>query len=54
MCEEICPARIPLRSLYKKINKLVEETFNYRPGLQEDRSPFSFLGEELLLPPGPR
>ncbi len=54
LCEELCPARIPLRSLYKEVNHLIEEIFDYRPGFGPDKSPFSFLGEELLLPEGPR
>lgn len=54
MCEEICPARIPLRSLYKEVNRLVDGIFGYRPGLSDGKSPFTFLGEELMLPQGPR
>jgi len=54
LCEEVCPARIPLRSLYKEVNRLVEEIFGYRPGSDDGRSPFSFPGEELSLPTGPR
>lgn len=54
MCEEVCPARIPLRSLYKEVNSLVEQIFGYRPGATGSQSPFSFLGEEMLLPEGPR
>lgn len=54
MCEEVCPARIPLRSLYKEVNKLVEEIFGYKPGADANKSPFSFLGEESLLPQGAR
>ncbi len=54
LCEELCPARIPLRSLYKEVNSLVEEIFGYKPGSSDAMSPFSFLGDELLLPQGPR
>jgi ferredoxin len=54
LCEEICPARIPLRSLYKKVNLLVEEIFGYKTGVEGGKSPFTFLGEELMLPLGPR
>lgn len=54
MCEEVCPARIPLRSLYKEVNSLVEQIFDYKPGLSGSKSPFNFLGEEVLLPEGPR
>lgn len=55
LCEEVCPARIPLRSLYKEVNRLVEEIFGYRPGTAEDgMSPFTFPGEDFLLPQGLR
>jgi formate dehydrogenase (coenzyme F420) beta subunit len=54
LCEEVCPARIPLRSLYKEVNRLVEEIFGYKPGTGDAMSPFTFLGEEYLLPQGPR
>lgn len=54
LCEEVCPARIPLRSLYKEVNSLVEEIFGYKPGTKDSNSPFTFLGEEFLLPAGAR
>jgi len=54
MCEEVCPARIPFRFLCKGVNMLVEQIFDYRPGAEEGQSPFSFFGEEMALPPGPR
>lgn len=55
LCEEVCPARIPLRPIYKEVNRVVAEIFDYRPGFDnENKSPFSFLGEDFLLPPGPR
>jgi len=54
LCEEVCPARIPLRSLYKEVNRLVEEIYGYTPGTEGAMSPFTFLGEELLLPQGPQ
>ncbi len=54
LCEEVCPAKIPLRSLYKEVNLLVEEIFGYKPGTADGKSPFSFLGDEMLLPAGPR
>ncbi|HIJ54965.1 MAG TPA: 4Fe-4S binding protein [Deltaproteobacteria bacterium] len=54
LCEEVCPARIPLRSLYKKINRLIEEILGYNPGISKEKSPLSFLGEEMSLPSGPR
>lgn len=54
LCEEVCPARIPLRSLYKEVNRLVEEIYGYKPGAEDAVSPFTFLGDEELLPQGPR
>jgi len=32
LCNEVCPADIPLRTLYKKVADIVEEEFGYRPG----------------------
>ena len=55
LCEEVCPAGIPLRSLYKEVNRLVGELFDYRPGeAGNGKSPFTFLGEEYLLPQRPK
>ncbi len=54
LCEEVCPANIPLRALYKKVNTLVAEIFEYRTGGDDGRSPFTMLGDESYLPPGPR
>ena len=55
LCEEVCPARIPLRSLYKEVNRVVAEIFDYRPGVDNNgRSPFTLLGEDSLLPRGTR
>jgi ferredoxin len=49
LCEEICPAHIPLRSLHKKVNELVRETFGYTPG-DGNKSPFTLLGDVSELP----
>ena len=54
LCEELCPSRIPLRALYKEVNRLVEELYDYKPGTGDQRGPFTILGDELLLPQGPR
>lgn len=43
LCEEACPADIPLRSLYKEVNRIVAEEFGYRPGVSEQRSPFNLV-----------
>ncbi len=37
LCEEACPADIPLRALYRKINRIVEEEFQYVTGEEGDR-----------------
>ena len=50
LCEENCPADIPLRVLYKKGNALVKELFGYDTGSPESGlSPWKFLGEESTL-----
>ncbi len=47
LCEEACPAEIPLRSLYRKMQEIMEEKLGYRAGESaEERSPLSFLGSE--------
>ncbi len=50
LCEENCPAGIPLRVLYKKGNALVKELFGYETGsLESGVSPWKYLGEESHL-----
>lgn len=39
-CEEVCPAKIPLRKIYKKMEKDVREMFGYVPGRNIDLPPF--------------
>jgi ferredoxin len=47
LCEEACPANIPLRSLYRKMQDIMEDKLEYRAGESaEDKSPLSFLGSE--------
>ncbi|MBW1980638.1 MAG: 4Fe-4S dicluster domain-containing protein [Deltaproteobacteria bacterium] len=46
LCEEACPADIPLRTLYKKINDIVDDHFRFRPGFNTDkRSPLHEVAE---------
>lgn len=47
-CEEFCPAKIPLRKIYKKMEKDVREMFGYVPGRNIDIPPFhsTFLKED--------
>jgi formate dehydrogenase subunit beta len=50
LCEEACPADIPLRVLYKKGNALVKEFFEYDTGSPvASLSPWKFLGDEVTL-----
>ena len=54
LCEEACPADIPLRVLYKKGNLLVKELFDYDTGSPTTGpSPWKVLGEESTLEPKP-
>jgi len=47
LCEEACPADIPLRSLYRKMQDIMEDKLEYRAGESaEEKSPLSFLGTE--------
>jgi formate dehydrogenase subunit beta len=39
-CERACPANIPLRTLAKKMEEIVEELFHYRAGTDKDAPPF--------------
>lgn len=50
MCEEICPADIPLRQLYRQARQSVKESLGYEPGLNPDEvSPLKVLGEPSQL-----
>jgi len=53
LCEDTCPAGISLRFLYRKVNEVVSEIFNYETGTSADQSPFNMLGEEVTLEPKP-
>lgn len=45
LCEEACPADIPLRTLYKKVSEIVSEELGYRTGYTiEEKSPFTIIG----------
>lgn len=39
-CEESCPVNIPLRKIYKKLEKDVRELFGYLPGKDVELPPF--------------
>jgi formate dehydrogenase subunit beta len=44
LCEEACPAGIPLRTLYKKVADIVSDEFGYKTGFSVDeKSPFNII-----------
>ena len=49
LCEDACPAYIPLRLLYRKVNAIVRDEFGYETGVRADQSPFNLLGDEVTL-----
>lgn len=53
LCEDACPVGIPLRLLYRKVNDIVVNVFDYETGSSEQQSPFSILGEKVTLAPKP-
>ena len=53
LCEEACPSDIPLRLLYRKVDEIVQDVFDYETGTSLDQSPFSVLGEKVVLEPTP-
>jgi formate dehydrogenase subunit beta len=53
LCEDACPVDIPLRLLYRKVNEIVVNLFDYETGSSADQSPFSILGDQVTLEPKP-
>jgi ferredoxin len=53
LCEDACPVDIPLRLLYRKVNALFTELFDYETGSCEARSPLNVIGSEVTLEPRP-
>ncbi len=53
LCEEACPAEIPLRLLYREMNRIVSDVFDYRPGEGIEKSPFTMIGDKVTLAPKP-
>lgn len=39
LCEEACPADIPLRTLYKKVAEIMEQDFGYTTGVTDAQKP---------------
>jgi formate dehydrogenase subunit beta len=38
-CEEVCPAEIPLAKIFHKVNRNIQDVFNYYPGYDRDQKP---------------
>ncbi len=53
LCEDACPAEIPLRLLYRKVNAIVKDLFGYETGSGDTLPPFSILGEKPTMSPQP-
>jgi len=53
LCEDACPANIPLRLLYRQVNEITENLFDYRAGQGMEQSPFTIIGEKVVLKPEP-
>ncbi len=53
LCEEACPVDIPLRLLYRKVNALCSDLFDYQPGISDGPSPFNVIGSDPPLTPKP-
>ncbi len=46
LCEEACPANIPLRTLYRKVREGVKGLLGYEPGASwEEKEPLGYLGD---------
>lgn len=44
LCEEACPSNIPLRTLYKKVNSILDQKFDFKTGThQGQRSPLNMI-----------
>ncbi|MFH1153921.1 MAG: 4Fe-4S binding protein [Pseudomonadota bacterium] len=44
LCESACPAEIPLRLLYREVNRTVGLVFDFRPGETLEKSPLTLIG----------
>lgn len=51
LCEEACPAEIPLRQLYRKVNDIMVDVFDYRCGVNTEKPPFSVIDGRIDLKP---
>ncbi len=47
LCTEVCPAEIPLRTLYKRVAEIISDEFSYVTGVAgEGKSPLNILGPD--------
>lgn len=53
LCEEACPMDIPLRTLYREVNRIVEDLFGSQKDGEAAISPLEVLGEKVFLEPKP-
>jgi hypothetical protein len=44
---------IPLRLLYRKVNEIVVQTFDYHTGIDQGTPPLNILGSEVNLQTAP-
>jgi formate dehydrogenase (coenzyme F420) beta subunit len=46
LCEEVCPANIPLRKICRKVREIMGDKFDFLPGtLKEGKGPLQLLGD---------
>jgi formate dehydrogenase subunit beta len=51
LCETVCPMNIPLRLLYRKVNDIVADLFDYVPGTSATDPPLNRLDDKVALVP---
>lgn len=51
LCEQACPAKIPLRTIYRHMGKVMKELYDYAPGKSiDEKSPLGALEDGGKLP----
>ncbi len=51
LCEQACPAKIPLRTIYRHMAKVMKELYDYTPGKSiDEKSPLGALEDGGKLP----
>jgi formate dehydrogenase (coenzyme F420) beta subunit len=53
LCEAVCPMNIPLRLLYRKVNEITADLFQYETGTSDELPPLNMLGDKVTLTPKP-